>query len=435
MFKIGDFSRLSRVPVKTLRYYDEIGLLKPIGVDRFTRYRYYALEQLPALYRILGLKELGFSLEQISQLLAAEFNPEQLHRLLELRRIEIEQNMEQERLILRRLETRTKEIEQIGRMPEYEVILKRVEPQWVATKIGFIPSYNESEQVLHGLFGEIEDYLARQGLCSHGRRIVLYGDSSSSAENIQIEAALAISAPFTSTELVTVRQLPALESAASVVHQGPLAAIGKAYAAGYSWVQANGDRINAPIRELYLHYPAGDAKNQYTIEIQFPLKIQKEKMKMEPKLVSLPAFKVVGLRYIGDNPNNEIGQMWGVFNQRCPEILHQAPMEAAYGICYPHPTARLEYYAALKVTELADLPEGMFGKEIPAQTYVVFPCHGLDQIGETYHKIIHEWLPANGYQPGDGPDFEYYGEEFNPVNDEENFYIYFPVKKGLISKS
>lgn len=55
MFKIGDFSKLSRVSVKTLRYYDEIGLLKPVGVDRFTRYRYYSAEQLPLLHRTESL--------------------------------------------------------------------------------------------------------------------------------------------------------------------------------------------------------------------------------------------------------------------------------------------------------------------------------------------------------------------------------------------
>ena len=65
MFKIGEFSKLSRVSVKALRHYDDMGLLRPAQVDRFTSYRYYALEQLPRLHRILGLKELGFSLEQI----------------------------------------------------------------------------------------------------------------------------------------------------------------------------------------------------------------------------------------------------------------------------------------------------------------------------------------------------------------------------------
>ncbi len=69
MLKISDFSKLARVPTATLRYYDVLGLLKPAQVDKFTEYRYYTLDQLPRLNRILALKDLGFSLEDIARLL------------------------------------------------------------------------------------------------------------------------------------------------------------------------------------------------------------------------------------------------------------------------------------------------------------------------------------------------------------------------------
>jgi len=62
MIKIGEFSKLVQVPVATLRYYDQIGLLKPIEVDRYTGYRYYQMDQLPRLNRILALKDLGFAM-------------------------------------------------------------------------------------------------------------------------------------------------------------------------------------------------------------------------------------------------------------------------------------------------------------------------------------------------------------------------------------
>ncbi len=80
MFKIGDFSKLSQVTVKTLRYYDELGLLKPVEVDRFTGYRYYSADQLPRLNRILSLKDLGLSLEQIARLFAARGRTCNRHR-------------------------------------------------------------------------------------------------------------------------------------------------------------------------------------------------------------------------------------------------------------------------------------------------------------------------------------------------------------------
>ncbi len=75
MFKIGEFSKLSQVTVKTLRYYDEIGLLKPAEVDRFTSYRYYSVDQLPRLNRILALKDLGLSLDQVAHLLDGNLPP------------------------------------------------------------------------------------------------------------------------------------------------------------------------------------------------------------------------------------------------------------------------------------------------------------------------------------------------------------------------
>ena len=89
MFKIGEFSRLVQVPVPTLRYYDEVGLLKPIEVDRFTGYRYYSADQLPRLNRILALKGLGFTLEQIAEVLAEGLSPEQMRGMFRLRHAQI----------------------------------------------------------------------------------------------------------------------------------------------------------------------------------------------------------------------------------------------------------------------------------------------------------------------------------------------------------
>ena len=67
-FKIGEFSKLNRVTVKTLRHYEEIGLLVPSQVDKWTGYRYYDVCQLGRMNTIRDLKELGFTLEEIGEL-------------------------------------------------------------------------------------------------------------------------------------------------------------------------------------------------------------------------------------------------------------------------------------------------------------------------------------------------------------------------------
>jgi len=96
MIRIGDFSKLSRIPVKTLRYYDEMGLLQPVQVDPFTGYRLYEYSQLSDLNRILALKDLGFSLEEIGRLLDDGLSVEQMRGMLKLRETEARQMVQEE---------------------------------------------------------------------------------------------------------------------------------------------------------------------------------------------------------------------------------------------------------------------------------------------------------------------------------------------------
>src|SRR6476646_8489928 len=132
MLKIGDFARLCQLPVKTLRYYDDLGLITPARVDLMTGYRYYALEQLPRLNRLLALKDLGFSLEQIARVLNEGVTHEQLRGMLMLKRAEVEHRLKDEQARLVRIEARLKEIEMEDQMPEYDVALKTVPPMMIA---------------------------------------------------------------------------------------------------------------------------------------------------------------------------------------------------------------------------------------------------------------------------------------------------------------
>lgn len=102
----------------TLRHYDELGLLKPAQVDKFTDYRYYTVEQLPRLNRILALKDLGLSLDQIKQLLKADVPPAQLRGMLTMKRADIERQLEQEQARLSRVEARLRQIEDENTPPK-----------------------------------------------------------------------------------------------------------------------------------------------------------------------------------------------------------------------------------------------------------------------------------------------------------------------------
>lgn len=165
MLKISDFSRLSLVSVKALRYYDELGLLKPARVDECTGYRYYLASQLTRLNRILVLKDLGLDLSQIALLLNQEPTPEQIRGMLHLKQVELGQQLEEGQARLARIGAWLHTFEQEATLPAYDVILKRVAPLRVAQHCGIVPQMGQREpgRTLSCLFTEVRGYLKQQG--------------------------------------------------------------------------------------------------------------------------------------------------------------------------------------------------------------------------------------------------------------------------------
>ena len=91
MLKIGLFSKLSRVSIRMLRYYDEIGLLHPAYIDPESDYRYYREDQLPQIGWITALRDMGFSLEDVCRIMAVGRDAEALAPFFAQRRRELEQ--------------------------------------------------------------------------------------------------------------------------------------------------------------------------------------------------------------------------------------------------------------------------------------------------------------------------------------------------------
>src|SRR6266516_3250523 len=126
MFSIGDFARHGRVSVRMLRHYDAIGLLRPASVDRATGYRWYQAEQLSRLNRIVALKDLGFTLQQVQSILDEKVSVEELRGMLRLRRADLQTQITADTARLARIETRLQILEQEGAMPTDDVQIKRV---------------------------------------------------------------------------------------------------------------------------------------------------------------------------------------------------------------------------------------------------------------------------------------------------------------------
>ncbi|MEW5721012.1 MAG: MerR family transcriptional regulator [Chloroflexota bacterium] len=270
MFKIGDFSKLSQVSVKALRYYDELGLLKPVSVDRFTGYRYYSADQLPRLNRILALKDLGLSLEQIARLLSDKLTAEQMRGMLRLKQAEAQERVREEQERLARVEARLRQIEEEGKMPTYEVVIKKVPPLRVASLRGIIPTFPEQGE----LWNELEAYLGQQRIKPTGPCLTLYHDAEYKERDIDAEVCEPVDASARGGNArVKLYDLPAVETMACVVHHGAFNTLSQAYNALMQWIQQNGYRICGPDREIYVKAaePARQDDPSYVTEIQVPV--------------------------------------------------------------------------------------------------------------------------------------------------------------------
>ena len=443
MLKIGEFSKLAQVSVKTLRYYDELGLLRPDWVDRYTGYRYYTLQQLPRLNRILALRELGFSLVQIAHLLREDLSSSELQRLMKLRQVELEHQVQAEQERLARVAARLRQIELEGRQPRYEVLVKPVQTRLIAGIRDTITGYGD----IGSLVGELRSYQQgrdiRPGPLSPC--LAIYYDAEYLDRGADVEVAVPLEGRMRGSARVTVHELPGSATVASVVNQGSYDRISDAYRALMAWTQANGYRIGGPNREVYLQsFESGPDPSHFVTELQLPVQPvaalyrseQKESQNMEPRIVTKPAFTVVGLPftgfissapYEGGNESNEIGKVWDEFNRRCSEIQHICG--PSYGLCFGMPNEREPWYiAGAEVSRVEELPPGMMSMSVPAQKYAVFPCT-LGTIGATYRHITEEWQPQTGHAHADAPDFEYYDEEPGPGDPREmKLSIYWPIK-------
>lgn len=258
MLRIGDFSRLGQVSVRTLRLYDELDLLKPARIDRFTGYRYYSVDQLPRLNRILMLKDLGFSLEQIGRMLTDNLSVDEMRGMLLAKQAEIEQELVESKARLERLSARLRQIEQEGQVSNYEVILKEVAPQCIVSTRQVVPTVSDMRYYRRTLFNRLYRWLEQHLVELSGPELVIYHRAEYTDQDIDMEAAVVVDArqlemDMSSTEQLAVRALPAVHTMASVIHQGHPQDIGQAMTALFCWIGQNGFSSAGVFREIHLY--------------------------------------------------------------------------------------------------------------------------------------------------------------------------------------
>jgi DNA-binding transcriptional MerR regulator len=284
--KIGEFARLAHVSLKTLHHYDAIGLLQPAYVDQFTSYRYYTLEQLPRLTRILALRNLGFTLEQAALLLDEHLSVDQLRGMLRLRRAQLEQEIASAQDRLAQVDIRLRWIEEEKHMPQIEVLRKDVPESTVAgvRKVAAATDNAVADYMREhciALDRQVCRYMQDARLVSVGVSLALYyaGEEAvgGAGEGIDVEMAYGVTPPAVLPAPAggtRVHMLPATEVVYAIYHGSydDFAAVGQLHAAIRRWIEERGLQASDPVREYYLQPPRSPRNPVGVMEIQYPLR-------------------------------------------------------------------------------------------------------------------------------------------------------------------
>jgi DNA-binding transcriptional MerR regulator/effector-binding domain-containing protein len=270
VFPIGEFSTITGLTVKTLRFYHDRGLLVPAWVDDQTGYRYYDARQIDKARIITQLRSLEFSLEQIHEMLANSEDEADILGFLERQRTVLEERMRQYQGIVTTLEriiNNEKEARMAMQNSTFDVEEKTVDTQLIAG-VRMKGRYSESGKGFAKIGKPMGRYIS-------GKCFLLHYDNEYKEEDADFEACM----PVRQCQLVdgiSVRELPGGRCVA-LRHKGPYEELGRSYAKVLAYIKEKGCEIVMPTREVYLKGPGmifkGNPKN-YLTEIQILIKHQ-----------------------------------------------------------------------------------------------------------------------------------------------------------------
>ncbi len=266
MYSIGVFSKMAKVSVKTLRYYDEVGLLKPARVDNFTSYRYYETAQLTTMQKIIALKQAGLSISDIGAILRGA----DALALLKAARTELAKREESLKTDIARLDLLIKNKGEIDM--NYQATIKEVPGYTVFYKQGVVEKYSDLGEFIVQAGEEVK--AANPGLkcIKPDYCYVSYPDEEYKESNIQVEYAQAVEKAGKETATIKFKEI-APTKVVSIYHKGPWSGLGDAYAFAMNWLKENNLTPTELFREVYIDGIWNkDDEADYLTEIQIPVK-------------------------------------------------------------------------------------------------------------------------------------------------------------------
>lgn len=275
MYQIGEFSTIARVSTAQLRHYHKLGLFQPLHTDPVTGYRYYSAAQLPRLNRILALKDLGLSLEQIARLLDDDISAEEIHGMLTLRKAQIEQTLREELNRVRSIEERLWEIETEGVLSDEDVVLKSIPEQQYLSIREVVPSVADGFKLMYEIQRLLPQRAGRSVLGNFG---LIFHSEGFATQDIDVEMGFLLQQPFFDTvtlsadRVLTVKTIPAVESMATMVRVGIYNDSVGHYGALGTWIERHNYQLAGPGWEVFIQPFEPGKEDEAVMEIRLPVK-------------------------------------------------------------------------------------------------------------------------------------------------------------------
>ncbi len=267
MLSIGEFARLAGVSVRMLRHYDQLGLLPPQRVDAFTGYRYYGASQLERADRLVTLKELGFTLDQVGALLDDRLDATQWRSLLESRAEQLRTAIAADTTRLREVEARLSALREEKVMSHNEFRVSSLPELELAAALAQVGDGERVGEVVGPLFDRLVRSVEASGAERRGPDVGYYAGGPES----MTAAAGAQLTPGAIPEGLTPVVLPAVERALVTTWTGgEIGDIQQGWQALVREVEARGLTGAEPCREVYLETPF-DGGSAWVVELQQPL--------------------------------------------------------------------------------------------------------------------------------------------------------------------
>jgi len=263
-----------------LRHYDQIGLLKPVLIDESSGYRSYSIDQLPRLNRIIFLKDMGFSLSEVSNLVDEHLSLDKMKAMMIKRKQDLLSEINEAHLNLNNVSQRLSAIENESKLPDYDIVIKRSEGLRIASTRTIIPSLREMASSCSSMYAFLYSTLKKLNINPLGPELTLYYNQEYSEENLDMEVAVGIKGDQKELSLLdksalnTSEILPE-ETVASLLYSGPFEGMELAIVELLKWIALNGWEISGELRELHLMgkaHPEDTCVPKAVIEFQMPVK-------------------------------------------------------------------------------------------------------------------------------------------------------------------